>query len=256
MAAIPPFRATVAEVGGQIALVSVSGELDLYVENELRDALASAAALNVTTVVVDVSGVSFLDSTACGILVTEAKRMRREKRGSCWARTATSARVCSGSRGSTRSCPSTRPFTPRSRGCCWWSRSSERSGRPPAHRIANDRAAAPGLLPRAQLRPLAARRGVPLSGPAAAPEPRVVRARARRRGRERRARRTIPGRGRADDRGCRGKARPGPPREPSRLPRHRAAARPLAPVDLVSPERPVGKWFPWRKVSRTGISKS
>jgi len=81
MAAIPPFRVTVAEVGGQIALVSVSGELDLYVENELRDALASAAALHVTTVVVDVSGVSFLDSTACGILVTEARRMRREKRG-------------------------------------------------------------------------------------------------------------------------------------------------------------------------------
>ena len=81
MAVIPPFRATVAEVGGQIALVSVSGELDLYVESELRDALASAAALNVTTVVVDTSGVSFMDSTVCGILVSEATRLRREKRG-------------------------------------------------------------------------------------------------------------------------------------------------------------------------------
>lgn len=81
MATIPPFRAAVAEVGGQIALVSVSGELDLYVERELRDALAAATALNVTTVVVDLSGVSFLDSTVCGILVTEAKRLRREKRG-------------------------------------------------------------------------------------------------------------------------------------------------------------------------------
>ena len=78
MATIPPFRATVAEVGGQIALVSVSGELDLYVENELRDTLASAGKLRVSTVVVDLSGVSFLDSTICGILVAETKRLRRD----------------------------------------------------------------------------------------------------------------------------------------------------------------------------------
>ena len=77
MATIPPFRATVAEVGGHIALVSVSGELDLYVETELRDTLASAGALRVSTVVVDLSGVSFLDSTICGILVAESKRLRR-----------------------------------------------------------------------------------------------------------------------------------------------------------------------------------
>jgi anti-sigma B factor antagonist len=78
MATIPPFRATVAEVGGQIALVSVSGELDVYVETELRDTLVSAAGLRVSTVVVDLSGVSFLDSTICGILVAETKRLRRE----------------------------------------------------------------------------------------------------------------------------------------------------------------------------------
>ena len=80
MAAIPPFRATVAEVGGQIALVSVSGDLDLYVESELRDALASAEDLRVRTVVVDVSGVSFMDSTVCGILMAEAKRLGRGRK--------------------------------------------------------------------------------------------------------------------------------------------------------------------------------
>ncbi len=79
MVAIAPFRATVAEIGGRIALVSVSGELDLYVERELRDALEAAAALEGSTVVVDVSGASFLDSTVCGILVAEAKRLRREQ---------------------------------------------------------------------------------------------------------------------------------------------------------------------------------
>ena len=79
MAAIPPFRATVAEVGDRIALVSVSGELDLYVEKELRDALARAAELGSAALVVDLNGAAFVDSTICGILVGEAKRRRREQ---------------------------------------------------------------------------------------------------------------------------------------------------------------------------------
>ena len=78
MVPIPPFRATVAEVGGRIALVSVSGELDLYVEGELRDAFTAAESLSSTAVVVDLSGVSFMDSTVCGILVGETKRLRRD----------------------------------------------------------------------------------------------------------------------------------------------------------------------------------
>ena len=73
---VPPFRATVAEVGSRIALVSLSGELDLYVERELRDALEAAELLGTPTVVVDLSGVSFMDSTVCGILVAEARRRR------------------------------------------------------------------------------------------------------------------------------------------------------------------------------------
>lgn len=79
MAAIPPFRATVAEVGDRIALVSISGELDLSVEEELRAALATASELGSAALVVDLSGVAFMDSTVCGILVGEAKRRRREE---------------------------------------------------------------------------------------------------------------------------------------------------------------------------------
>ena len=76
MATIPPFRATVAEIGQDIALVSVSGELDLYVERELREALSAADKLGSPTVVVDLSAVSFMDSTVCGILVGEAMAAR------------------------------------------------------------------------------------------------------------------------------------------------------------------------------------
>jgi len=79
--AIPPFRATVAEIASRIALVSVSGELDLYVERELREALEAADLLGLPTVVVDLSGVTFMDSTACGILVGEARRRGRENGG-------------------------------------------------------------------------------------------------------------------------------------------------------------------------------
>jgi anti-sigma B factor antagonist len=78
MATVPPFRATVAEIGKDFALVSISGELDLYVERELREALAAAEKLGNPTVVVDLSAVSFMDSTVCGILVGEATRRRRE----------------------------------------------------------------------------------------------------------------------------------------------------------------------------------
>lgn len=78
MASIPPFRATVAEIGEHIALVSVRGELDLYVETEFREALEAAQQLGRPTVVVDLSGVSFMDSTICGALITEARRRRRE----------------------------------------------------------------------------------------------------------------------------------------------------------------------------------
>jgi anti-anti-sigma factor len=78
MAAVPPFRATVAEIGRDIALVSVSGELDLFAERELREALAAADKLGSPTVVVDLSAVSFMDSTVCRILVGEATRRRRE----------------------------------------------------------------------------------------------------------------------------------------------------------------------------------
>ena len=81
MATVPPFRATVAEIGEDIALVSVSGELDLYVEREFRDALAAADKLGAPTVIIDLSTVSFMDSTVCGILVGEATRRRRDGGG-------------------------------------------------------------------------------------------------------------------------------------------------------------------------------
>jgi len=74
---VSPYRATVAELGRELLLLSVSGELDLYAEPDLMDSLAAADEPGASTVILDLSGVAFLDSTICGALVREAKRRRR-----------------------------------------------------------------------------------------------------------------------------------------------------------------------------------
>src|SRR5512133_1225489 len=119
MGATAPFRATVAEIGGRLALVSVSGELDLYIESELRDAVGAAASLRSPTVVVDLSGASFMDSTVCGILVAEASAC--DARAPSWSssRTAIAPHGCSRCRESIRLCRSTRRCTPPSGRSCW-----------------------------------------------------------------------------------------------------------------------------------------
>src|SRR5690242_18461511 len=88
--------------------------------------------------------------------------------------------------------------------------------------------APPRLLLLESLGTLAPGRGVPLPGAAAAAQPRLLRAAQRRRRRARRAGRALQDRRGTDDRRGRGQAGQGPPCEPARLPRHRAAARALA----------------------------
>jgi anti-sigma B factor antagonist len=69
------FRATVAPVTGSAMLVSVSGELDLYTSAQLQHAIHEAASVGADTVLLDLSGVGFIDSTALGVIVQETKRL-------------------------------------------------------------------------------------------------------------------------------------------------------------------------------------
>jgi anti-sigma B factor antagonist len=69
------FRATVASLTRERALVSVSGELDLYTAQRLQARIEEAGAVGADTVVVDLSETSFIDSTALGVLVQETKRL-------------------------------------------------------------------------------------------------------------------------------------------------------------------------------------
>jgi anti-sigma B factor antagonist len=69
------FRATVASLSSWLALVSVSGELDLYTAERLREAIDEAASVGADTVLLDLSGVGFVDSTALGVIVQETRRL-------------------------------------------------------------------------------------------------------------------------------------------------------------------------------------
>jgi anti-sigma B factor antagonist len=69
------FHATVASLTRELALVSVSGELDLFTAGRVKSGIDEAAAVGADTVVIDLSESSFIDSTALGVLVQETKRL-------------------------------------------------------------------------------------------------------------------------------------------------------------------------------------
>lgn len=59
---------------GEIAVVALQGELDLYNAQRVRDALA-AAVEEAPRVVVDLADVTFVDSTAMGLLIEARSRL-------------------------------------------------------------------------------------------------------------------------------------------------------------------------------------
>ena len=69
------FHITVASLTPSLALVSVSGEIDLYTAERLQQAIGEATSVGADTVLLDLSGVGFIDSTALGVVVQETKRL-------------------------------------------------------------------------------------------------------------------------------------------------------------------------------------
>jgi anti-sigma B factor antagonist len=60
-------------------VVSLAGELDLYNAPVLRTALLAECAAAPTRLVVDLSGVEFIDSTALGVLIEARRRLGRDE---------------------------------------------------------------------------------------------------------------------------------------------------------------------------------
>jgi anti-anti-sigma factor len=63
-------------VDGSLAVVTVTGEIDVATAEPLRQALLAAEQRGGRRVVVDMSGVEFLDSTGLGVLVGSLRRLR------------------------------------------------------------------------------------------------------------------------------------------------------------------------------------
>ena len=68
-------RAVVASLTRELAVVSVSGELDLYTAPRVRTGIEEAGAVGADRVIVDLSETTFIDSAALGVLVQETKRL-------------------------------------------------------------------------------------------------------------------------------------------------------------------------------------
>jgi anti-sigma B factor antagonist len=61
---------------GDVPVIAVRGEIDVATAPQLRETLQGVIAGGGTTIVLDLLGVTFLDSTALGVLVGALKRCR------------------------------------------------------------------------------------------------------------------------------------------------------------------------------------
>jgi len=59
-----------------VAIITVAGELDLYTAPRLKENLLAALEDEVLKVVIDMSGVHFIDSSALGVLIGGVKRIK------------------------------------------------------------------------------------------------------------------------------------------------------------------------------------
>jgi len=64
---------------GGATVVSLTGELDLYNANEVRDALLECTNREPERIVVDMSEVRFIDSTALGVLIEARTRLANRR---------------------------------------------------------------------------------------------------------------------------------------------------------------------------------
>jgi anti-sigma B factor antagonist len=75
MATFMDFRVSTMKLGRRAYTITVGGELDLFTCTELQEELSLLPG-HVTRALIDLSGVTFIDSTGIGLLVRFATRLR------------------------------------------------------------------------------------------------------------------------------------------------------------------------------------
>ena len=68
------------EERGDAVVVKLAGELDLYNAHAVREELARQAAAKPERVVIDLSSVTFIDSTGLGVLIEARSRLENKDR--------------------------------------------------------------------------------------------------------------------------------------------------------------------------------
>jgi anti-sigma B factor antagonist len=69
-------RATTAQIGADAYVVSMTGELDIATADRLSEELGRTAERGARRVIVDLVGLTFIDSVALGVLTEEARRLQ------------------------------------------------------------------------------------------------------------------------------------------------------------------------------------
>jgi len=72
----PQFQVDVEKAGDDVGIVVLRGEVDIYSAPQFKEALVHGIEEGARRIVVDLSDVTFIDSTALGVLVSGAKRVR------------------------------------------------------------------------------------------------------------------------------------------------------------------------------------
>jgi len=72
----PQFRVELERPTGDVGVIVLEGEIDIYSAPQFKEVLLSGIEDGAQRVIVDLTAVTFIDSTALGVLVSGAKRVR------------------------------------------------------------------------------------------------------------------------------------------------------------------------------------
>jgi anti-sigma B factor antagonist len=72
----PQFGVELVRVGDEVAIVALQGEVDIYSAPQFKEVMIQSIDDGAKHIVVDLAAVTFIDSTALGVLVSGAKRVR------------------------------------------------------------------------------------------------------------------------------------------------------------------------------------
>ena len=77
MSNAPPTLVLSVSAEGDETTVAATGELDVNTAPELRERLSALIGAGANLIVIDLSGVTFIDSTALSVMVSALKRLRQ-----------------------------------------------------------------------------------------------------------------------------------------------------------------------------------